>query len=116
MDIQVHTDNHVKGSERLTGHVEDVVRETLDRFADRITRVEVFLHDDNAHKGGDHDKRCVIESRLAGLQPITVSAEGPNLDVAIDNAADKMEKTLRRTTDKLGEHKGRISFAGEQDL
>src|SRR5690606_16328914 len=40
MQIQINTDRNIGGDERLAEHVEGVVRDTLSRFADQITRVE----------------------------------------------------------------------------
>jgi hypothetical protein len=54
--------------------MEAVVRDSLDRFSEQITRVEVHLSDQNSDKKfGNEDKRCLLEARLAGLQPISVS-------------------------------------------
>jgi hypothetical protein len=98
MQIQVNTDSHITGSAKLTREVEDIVHHALDRFSDRITRVEVYLSDENsAEKSGDSDKRCLIEARLGGLQPITVGHQGSSLDQAASGAANKLEKTLERT-------------------
>ncbi|MCA9158307.1 MAG: HPF/RaiA family ribosome-associated protein [Planctomycetales bacterium] len=97
MQIQVNTDNHTVGSAELTRQVEAVVEGTLGRFGDRITRVEVHLSDENSsQKSGEKDKRCVMEARLAGHQPITVSHQGSSVEQALDGAADTLEKTLKR--------------------
>ena len=115
MKIQVNTGNHVEGGEELTRQVEGVVEGALGRFSDRITRVEVHLTDQNGNqKSGDNDKKCVMEARLAGMQPIAVSAEGSSLEQALGGAADKLEKTLKRTLEKLDDPKGRTSYAGDQ--
>jgi ribosome-associated translation inhibitor RaiA len=115
MQVQVHTDNHIKGSAELTAHVESLVADTFGWFGDRITRVEVFLADENSsQKAGDFDKRCTMEARLAGLQPITVTHDGATLDQALDGAADKLEHTLKRTLERLEDPKGRTSYAGDQ--
>lgn len=115
MLIQVNTDNHTEGSEELTRRVEAVIHSALGRFGDRLTRVEVHLTDQNSsHRSGDQDKRCKMEARLAGLQPITVSAEGSTLEQAFDGAADNLEKLLKRTLRRLDDPKGRTSYAGDQ--
>jgi ribosome-associated translation inhibitor RaiA len=114
MKIQVNTDNHVEGSEPLTRRVEAEVEKTLGRFGDQVTRVEVYLRDANSHKSGDDDKRCLMEARLAGLQPIAVSHQAPTLGEAIDGAAEKLERTLDRTLGRLGNLKGRTSYGGDQ--
>ncbi len=115
MLIQVNTDNHIVGREELVAKVEASVAATLDRFADQITRVEVHLTDENAQKGGN-DKRCLMEARLAGMQPVAASHQAGSLIEAVDGAAEKLETMLGRTLDKLGETKGRTSFGGDQTI
>ena len=62
MQIQVNTDRHIEGTAKLTDEVETIVQHALARYDNRITRVEVFLSDENSsQKFGDSDKRCVIE-------------------------------------------------------
>jgi ribosomal subunit interface protein len=117
MQVQVHTDNHIEGSAKLSNYLTSVVESTLERFADRITRVEVHLSDESsAQKSAGDDKRCRMEARVSGLQPIAVSADAPTVDQAIDGAAEKLEKALSRTLEKLSETKGRTSFAGDQTV
>ena len=114
MQILLHTDNHIQGSTELTSFVEGIVEGTLGRFSDRMTRVEVHLTDESSStKSSDDDKRCVIEARLAGLQPIAVRHHGATLEQALEGAAEKMEKTLERKLGRLDDPKGRTSFAGE---
>jgi ribosome-associated translation inhibitor RaiA len=104
MQIQVNTDNHIQGSERLTRHVEAVVEGSVGRFADRITRVEVHLSDDNSSvKSGGDDKRCLIEARLATLRPISVSHHAASVELAIDGAADKLQRIVKRTFERLAD-------------
>lgn len=115
MQIQVNTDNHIQGSAELTRQVEMVVEGALRRFGDRVTRVEVHLRDENSsHKFGDNDKFCVMEARLAGLQPIAVSHQGSSLEQAIDGAADTLQQTLERTLERRDRPQGRTSYAGDQ--
>jgi len=94
MQIQFNTDNHILGSEDLGVHLEGKVRAALDRFADRITRIEVHLNDLNGHKAGGDDKRCMMEARIAGRQPLSVSHDAPAIALAIDGAAAKLNRTL----------------------
>lgn len=115
MFVNVHTDNHIKGSDDLTTQVENVVIATLERFGEQVVTVEVHLNDVNGHKHGV-DKRCMMEARLSGLQPIAVSHMAETLDEAIDGAAEKLERSIEHTVDKLGHHKGRTSFGGDQTI
>jgi ribosomal subunit interface protein len=113
MQILLTTDNHIEGNAKLSGYVESLVQNALERFERRLTRVEVHLMDENGHKSGSNDKRCAMEARIAGLAPFSVTADGENIDQALDSAVNKLEKALSRTFDKMDEKKGRPSFAGE---
>ena len=115
MQIQVHTDNNIEGSEKLTLHVESSVEASLSRFATQLTRVDVHLHDENSHKGGADDKKCVIEARPAGMKPVAVTHHAGEVEESIDGALEKLEHLLDHTFGKLDNHKGRLSFGGEQD-
>lgn len=115
MQVQVNTDNHIKGGEELTREVEAVVEGALGRFSDWITRVEVQLSDESSSsKGGNNDKRCVMEARPASLQPIIATEQGATLDQALKGCAKKLARLLSDTAGRLGDHKGRTSFAGDQ--
>ena len=111
MQVQVHTDNHVNGSAGLTAHVESIVMGALARFGNRVMRVEVHIGDENGHKGGEHDKRCAMDARLSGLQPIAVTGQGLSVEAAINSAADKLVRTIDRTLEKKYGAKGRTSTA-----
>lgn len=113
MQIQVHTDNHIQGSRDLTERVTSDVENALDRFASQITRVEVHLGDDNGSKAGDQDKRCLLEARVAGLDPIAASHHADSLEAALSGALDTLERNLDRTFDRIGHKKGRTSYSGE---
>jgi ribosome-associated translation inhibitor RaiA len=115
MLVRVNTDNNIVGSDRLSQDVQDIVTEVLGRFSDRLTRVEVHLADENSRaKGGEKDKRCTMEARAAGLQPIAVTEQAPALMQAVSGAAEKLEKTLDRTLERLDGRKGRPSTGGER--
>jgi ribosome-associated translation inhibitor RaiA len=94
MQILVNSDHHIKGGESANETVESIVQAAVDRFADRITRIEVHLSDTNGPKHGDRSKRCVMEARVAGLRPLAASHEAPNLLSAVEGAADKLKRSL----------------------
>ena len=94
MQILINSDHHIKGGESANETVESIVHAAVDRFADRITRIEVHLSDTNGPKHGLHQKRCVMEARVGGLRPLAVSHEAPNLLEAVEAAADKLKRAL----------------------
>ena len=72
MQIQFNTDHHITAGEKLTTSLSDLITEGLNRFSDHITKVEVHLTDVNGNKGGENDKRCVLEARLEGKKPVAL--------------------------------------------
>jgi ribosome-associated translation inhibitor RaiA len=101
MKIQINTDNHISGNEELAEQAETTVESTLGHLAEHITRVEVHLSDENSDKGGAHDKRCMMEARLEGHQPIAVTDDSETIDQAIDGAAEKLKHLLDHTLGRL---------------
>jgi ribosome-associated translation inhibitor RaiA len=95
MIVQVHTSSDVEGGERLSTEVEGVVANAVGRFADRISRVQVHLGDQNSSaKSGGNDKRCMIEARLDGAAPIAVTELAATIEQALNGAADKLERSI----------------------
>ncbi len=101
MKIQVNTDNTVEGHEELSRETEAIVESGLARFGDQVTRVEVHLSDVNAAKHGVDDKRCLLEARLAGLQPQVVSHQAESLHSATTGATRKLVRALESTMGRL---------------
>src|SRR3954464_10354488 len=103
MQIQINSDHHITGSPELAGRVQALVRDTLDRYSDRITRVEVHLNDLNSGVKGGNDKRCLMEARVAGFGPISVNHEADNLSLAIDGAMEKLERAIEHRLGRLAD-------------
>lgn len=106
MLIQINTDSNIEGDESLAGQVEAVLEGALNRRRAQITRVVAFLSDENSDKKpGTADMRCLLEARLAGLQPISVSHRAETLDLAVDGAAEKLVRALDSALGKLDRRK-----------
>ncbi|HEX4337233.1 MAG TPA: HPF/RaiA family ribosome-associated protein [Polyangiaceae bacterium] len=101
MQIQITADGNIDNNERLAAHIKGVVEGSLGRFSSRITRVEVHLADENGAKSGTHDKRCVMEARLAHHQPTAVTDHAATLDEAIVGAAEKLKRLVGSTLGRL---------------
>ncbi len=114
MLVEVNTDNHIKSSADFADKVQSVVESALERFGPRVTRAVVHFSDENSSaKSGEADKRCAVEARLAGLQPVTVTALGASVEQALDIALEKLETTLARTLERRDDPRGRLSMAGD---
>lgn len=107
MHVLVNSDHHITGDEWVTARVEGIVADAVDRFADRITRVEVHLNDLNGPKHGEKEKRCMMEARVGGVKPIAVNHEASTLLDAIHGAADKLERAVEHSLARLQASAGR---------
>ena len=101
MQIQVHCDKHIKNDVRLEEWVNTTVKDSLDLYKDDITRVDVFLSDENGGKSGPNDKRCKMEARPKGHQPLIVSEDADSVYRAIEGAAEKLQHALEHLFGKL---------------
>ena len=105
MQIQVNTDRNISGNDSLAQTVEEILERLLARFANQITRLEVHLSDENStSKSGVVDKRCLLEARLAGRDPTSVSDVALTVEQAVTGAAHKMVSLLESELGKLGKH------------
>lgn len=96
MEIQFNSDSSVMGTDNVAQRIESQLRAKLRRFADRLTRLEVHVGDVNARKGGGDDKRCMIEARPRGEDPLSVTAHSGTVDDAARDAAGKLSTLLDR--------------------
>ena len=104
MQIQVNTDHNIHGGEKLAAYVKSDLATSLSRFDRWLTRVEVHLSVDAA--GRVEDKRCAIEARPAGAQPVAVTHHAATVDDAYSGAAQKLEKVLDTKHSRAHDHKG----------
>jgi len=116
MQIQVNTDNTVANHAPLVSHVETVVKEFLDRYAERISRVEVHLSmiNDHKNKGGEH--RCLMEARMEGHPPIAAGDSADTLHQAIHSAAEKLKKAIESTLGRINDSARHRSTARTEDV
>jgi ribosome-associated translation inhibitor RaiA len=103
MQIQIDTDNTIERHEPLTRHVESVVKDTLSRFSDQITRVVVHLSQTNDSRSSSGDHRCMMEGRVEGHPPIAVSDHAASLHQAIHGAAEKLKRSIDSTLGRIND-------------
>ncbi|WP_018344975.1 HPF/RaiA family ribosome-associated protein [Cytophaga aurantiaca] len=100
MTIQFNTDKNIAGNDRTATYMNSMILDSLDRFSDHITRIEVYLSDENSNKTGGNDKRCLLEARLEGLKPIAVTNFSDTVEKAVSGAIDKLVGTLDKTLER----------------
>ncbi len=104
MTIQLNTDKNLTIHQEYEDKIQTQISESLSRFSDLITRLEVHLSDENGSKDGLEDKRCLLEARITGKEPIAVSNFGNNYDMAISGALSKLKSTLETVAGKMKSH------------
>jgi ribosome-associated translation inhibitor RaiA len=105
MQIQINTDGNIEGRERLATYVTGVVEDALGRFRERLTRVELHLTDEDSHKGGRDDKRCVMEAHIKGHQTLVATNQATTMNEAVSGAIDKMKRSIDSTLERLQDHR-----------
>jgi ribosome-associated translation inhibitor RaiA len=101
MQVQVNHDNHVHIGEEVSSRLAGVVAGALAHFGDRITSVAMHL---GGEHGGDAEKRCMLEARLANYPPVAVTHLAETLQLAIDGALEKLDHALTRRLGRLQTH------------
>ena len=101
MKVILNTDSNIQGDQALARHVDDVVENALGRFSAQVTRVEVHLSDANAGKAGSADKRCLMEARVEGRQPMVADNDADTVEAAIGGAARKLQRVLDSSLGRL---------------
>lgn len=104
MQFQFNTDHTVMGTANVAERIEAMMRTKFARFADRLTRIEVHVTDENGHKHGHDDKACTIEARPRGGRPIGVTEHGSKVDAAARKAAQTMVQRLERVLGREARH------------
>jgi len=103
MKVQINAGD-VQHSQAINAHVNQRAEAAFKRWAERVTRVEVHLRDLNASKGGA-DKRCTLEIRLAGHQPMAVEADARDLYEAVTEACRKAERAVEHRLEREQERR-----------
>ncbi|TVQ62893.1 MAG: ribosome-associated translation inhibitor RaiA [Phycisphaerales bacterium] len=99
VQIEINYRNMDK-TDAINAHIEQELEAAIGRFADRLTRVEVHLSDENAGKSGPDDKRVMFEARPRGMDPLVVEAKDEDMYKAISDAAGKLRRILTTRFEK----------------
>jgi len=103
IQVQIHWSD-VEKSDALGEHIEKQIAHALRHHENRFTRVDVHVHDDKAGRRGDADKRCVIEARPAGADPLAVEDHGEEFYATVAGAAKKLERAAQHFVDRHRTH------------
>lgn len=101
MEILINTDNNINGSAQMIAYFKEETKTSFERFSEHLSRIEIKISDENGDKSGENDKRCVLESRIKGMQPMAVTGFGSAVEKAFQAAVDKMKTSLDSKIGKL---------------
>ena len=106
MNIEIRTDKNISSSDRLIEYIRSELKQEFQRYSEKITHFEVHLSDENGDKGGEEDKRCMIEARVSAVKPIAVTHKADNIDQAIHGAIDKLRRSIEHAFAKREPSRG----------
>jgi hypothetical protein len=104
IQIQVNSDSSLAVDAAFSAFIDSTVATSLSRFEGDVSRVEVHLSDVNSEKFGTHDKRCLMEARPTGQDPVVVTDEAATIEAAVRGATQKMVRLL---TSRFGKRDAR---------
>lgn len=116
MQINVNTDNTINKHQGLDEHVDTVVRSSIGRFGDHVTRVDVHLTNENKEKKADGGNGCMMEARVSGYAPVVVHEHANDLHQAINNAGNKLARALDSAIGRLQDKNKHTSPAVEDPI
>ena len=104
MEILINTDNNIEGTAEMIAYFKTSISEDFERFSDHLTRIEVKISDENGDKSVGKDKKCVLEARIKGMQPLVVTSHEATVEKAVKEATHKMKTSLDTVMGRLRDH------------
>lgn len=100
MEIFINTDSSIQGREAFADRLGADIAKMLERVAEHITRIEVHLSVEGDKHGHDN-KRCLMEARMEGRQPIAVTEHSQSIDKSVHGACEKMRRLIDTTMGRI---------------
>ncbi|HYX38907.1 MAG TPA: HPF/RaiA family ribosome-associated protein [Oligoflexus sp.] len=113
MYIQVNAHNSLTAPAKLQSWASEELENALSRFSTKLSRIEVYLSDENQGAETANDIRCSIEAKMDGFPMMAVAHQGDTIGEALLGATEKLQKILDKKIGKLQQHKGHTPAGGE---
>ena len=94
MIIQFNSDTNITGRAKFSAPIIALISKKLSTFNDKISRLEVHLSDEVSDEDGLNDKRCMLEARFAGMQPVAVTNRADSHEKAVGGAIEMLSASL----------------------
>lgn len=120
MQTILHADHHAPNFHSMAEHLRIVAYDALQRYGERVTRVEAHLGDGQGptrHKGGRI--QCTVQAHVKGIDAVVTSDRGGSPHQAIEGALRKLRRAIghaisKRDPDEHGaEAAGRLAGTGD---
>ena len=85
----------IEMTDAIRTYAQKRLRTALGRYPQAVASADVRLNDINGPRGGV-DKQCLVEVRGPAFSPIIVREDDADLYVAIDRAADRVDRAVAR--------------------
>ena len=102
-------------TEGLRQHTERRLQFAIDWASDEVRTVKVRFSDINGPRGGQ-DKCCTIQIPIAGQRDVIIKDTEADLYVAIDRAADRIERSLSRKLERVREVQHQRMLVADMDV
>lgn len=117
MQVILNTDPHVDGRHQMAEHLESVVKDTLGRFGEHITRVEAhFSNASSHHRSHVEEVQCTLEARLAHLDPVVVKEHADTAHQALQGAVGKLKRAVTAVLEKQDRSRSAAASPADLDL
>lgn len=104
MIIEINTDKTISGHKEQQEYFTSLISDAMQRHSSHITRIEAHLKDENGSKEGGNDKKCTLEARIEGRQPIAVSNQADTVEKSLNGAIEKLEASVQKIIGKIKSH------------
>ena len=86
---------HLDNSEHVDRHAREKLHAALGNFSGRIEQIDLLLEDLHGTKHGT-ERRCTVRISLSGANDVMVQHVDRDIYHAIDEAAKRCKRTVRR--------------------
>jgi hypothetical protein len=111
VQIQINSDKNIVVNTQTTRLLKEEVNRALERFKDKLTRLEIHLSDVNGPKFCKQDTLCLIEARPASHRPLAVSMKAATVEAAVRGSLSKLRRALETLFGRLSESRPRVPHA-----
>ena len=94
MIIQFNSEKNITGKAKFSAPIINLISAKLNIFSDKISRVEVHLTNEECEIDNPMDKRCMMEARFAGMQPVAVTNMAETHEKAVGGAVELLRTSL----------------------